>query len=78
MTGRVETIEAEIHGELFRKRTNKGKRFIAYAQAEGQKADVATFSTAERAEDWGFWMRDRYDCEAHGFAMARVVSGGAE
>jgi len=70
----TETIEAEIHGQIFRKRTRTGKRFIAYAQAEGEAPEVCAFKTAEKAENWGLWMRDRYDCFAHGWAEARPVS----
>lgn len=69
-----ETVEAEIHGQVFRKRTSNGKRFIAYAQAEGEQPSVCVFSTAKRAEDWGFWMRDRFDCLAHGWASATLVT----
>ena len=70
----TEIIEAEIHGQVFRKRTRTGQRFIAYAQAEGEHPEVCAFKTAKNAESWGFWMRDHYDCLAHGWAEAKVVA----
>lgn len=69
-----EIIEGEIWGLKFRKATTTGKRYIAAAQAEEWDVpSVVAFKTAERAERWGFWMRDQYDCVAHGWSPAVVV-----
>lgn len=75
---KFEVIEAEIWGHRFRKKTYTGKRFIAVAQAEDwPNPDIAAFKKAEKAEAWGFWMRDNYGCLAHGWAQASVVTEDA-